>query len=189
MKPVFQTILLSCLLASSSTAQETRIKGLVIPLFDHSIATEYVFHRNLSVQMSYQNQIELGDNIYYHHRLTPSVRYYVTTERPLLDGIYGEFFHRSARIRHIPDQSDDRLKKYQSQSIGLALGKQVFFRSRNMFMEFSFGRYLIYKGNVDIDRPAFDMFIHGNASRTRLDFKLGFRLRSKPHVIGKHQHD
>lgn len=179
MKPVL-LIVFTCLLSSGSLkAQEVRLKGMFIPLFEHSLATEYLFYPNWSVQVAYQNQIELGDNVYYHHRITPSIRYYLTTELQLLDRIYGELFHRSARIRHIPDQSDDHLKKYQSQSVGFALGKQIFFKSRNMFMEFSFGRYFLYKGNIDIDRPAFNMFIHGNDSRTRVDFKLGFRIRSK----------
>jgi hypothetical protein len=179
MNPVLLILLFSCLFTGSAKAQEVRLKGMVIPLFEHSIAAEYAFRPNWSVQMAYQNQIELGDNIYFHHRLSPSVRYYHTTDRPLLDRIYGEFYHRSSFIRHIPDQSDDRLKKYQSQSIGFSLGKQIFFRSRNMFMEFSFGRYLIYNGNVEVDRPVFNVFIHRNESRTRVDFKLGFRLRSK----------
>jgi hypothetical protein len=185
MKPVLLILLISCLLTGSVKAQEVRLKGMVIPLFEHSLASEFVLHPNWSVQLAYQNQIELGDNIYYHHRLSPSVRYYHTTDRPLLDRIYGEFFNRSSFIRHIPDQSDDRLKKYQSQSIGFSLGKQIFFRSRNMFMEFSLGRYFIYHGNVEIDRPIFNVFIHGNHSRTRVDFKLGFRLRPKNHGAEK----
>jgi hypothetical protein len=180
MRPVLLILFFSCLGNVSSYAQDLRFKGMVIPLFEHSLASEFAFHPNWSVQLGYQNQIELGDNTYYHHRLTPSIRYYLTTDRLMFDRIYGEFFHRSAHIRHIPDQSDVRLIKYQSQSIGFALGKQIFFKSRNMFMEFSLGRYFIYKGNTWVDRPAFHMFIHGDESRTRLDFKLGFRLRSHP---------
>ena len=184
MKPVLLILFFSCLGNGATYTQDLRLKGLVIPLFEHSFASEYAFHPNWSVQMGYQNHIELGDNIYYHHRLTPSVRYYLSADRLMFDKIYGEFFHRSAFIRHIPDQSDERLIKYRSQSIGFALGKQIFFRSRNMFMEFSLGRYLIYKGNALVDRPAFHMFIHGEDSRTRLDFKLGFRLRAHQKVQG-----
>lgn len=187
MNQVLLIILLSALLTGSVTAQEIRFKGMIIPLFEHSLATEFVFHPRWSVQMAYQNHIELGDNRYYHHRLTPSVRYYLISDRLLLDRIYGEFFHRSARIRHIPDQSDVRLLKYKSQSIGLALGKQFLFKSRNMFMDISLGRYFIYRGNVDIDRPAFDMFIQGDKGRIRLDFKLGLRLRSKQEVSIRRQ--
>ena len=166
-----------------ASAQDIRVKGLVIPLFEHALATEFAFHPNWSVQLGYQNHIELGDNVYYHHRLTPSFRYYIRSDRGVVDGLFAEAFHRSTFIRHIPDQSDVRLKKYQSQSIGFALGKQHFFRSRNMFMEWSVGRYLIYHGNSWIDRPRFDMFIHGDDGRTRLDFKLGLRLRSRQREV------
>ncbi len=164
----------------SASAQEIRLKGLVIPLFEHAVAAEYVFKPTWSVQLAYQNHIEVGDNVYYHHRISPSLRYYLPSEAAILNGLFGEFFHRTAWIRHIPDQSDEKLIKYQSQSAGFALGKQIFFRSRNMFMEFSVGRYHIYKGNSWVDRPRFDLFIHGEQMRTRLDFKLGFRLRSRP---------
>lgn len=179
MRAVYLTLVLNFLSAIGLYAQEIRLKGLVIPVFEHAVASEYAFSRHWAVQMAYQNHIELGDNIYYHHRFTPSVRYYIVSDHRVLDNFYGEAFHRTAFIRHIPDQSDVKLIKYQSQSLGLALGKQIFFRSRNMFMDISVGRYFIYDGNSWIDRPRFDLFIHGEQSRTRLDFKLGFRLRSR----------
>jgi hypothetical protein len=47
-----------------------------------------------------------------------------------------------------------------------------------MFMDLSVGRYFIYAGNSWIDRPRFDLFIHNEKTRTRLDFKFGFRLKS-----------
>jgi hypothetical protein len=183
MKTLYLTLVLHSLTALGVYAQETRLKGLVIPLFEHAVSAEYVFGRQWSVQLGYQNHIELGDNIYYHHRITPSLRYYFASSRTILDHIYGEAFHRTAFIRHVPDQSDVRLIKYQSQSVGLALGKQIFFRSRNMFMDFSVGRYFIYDGNSWIDRPRFDLFIQGEQSRTRLDFKLGFILKSRKTVL------
>ncbi len=182
MRALYLTIVLNSLMVMGVIAQETRLKGLVIPLFEHAVAGEYAFGRHWSVQMAYQNHIELGDNIYYHHRFTPSVRYYIASNHTFLDNFYGEAFHRTAFIRHIPDQSDVSLIKYQSQSLGFALGKQIFFRSRNMFMDISVGRYFIYQGNSWIDRPRFDLFIHGEQTRTRLDFKFGFRLKSRKHV-------
>lgn len=179
MRIVLWILVFQCFGAMGVTAQEIRLKGLVIPLFEHAVAVEYLPHPNWSVQLGYQNHIELGDNVYYHHRFTPSLRYYLASDRTLLNGLFGEAFHRSSFIRHIPDQSDVKLIKYQSQSAGVALGKQIFFRSRNMFMEFSVGRYIIYSGDARVDRPSFEMFIHGNEGRTRFDFKLGFRLPSQ----------
>jgi hypothetical protein len=178
MRTVYLMIVFISMKALAVSAQETRLKGLVIPLFEHSVAAEYAFGQNWSLQMGYQNHIELGDNIYYHHRFTPSLRYYISSQQTFFDHFYGEAFHRTAFIRHVPDQSDVRLIKYQSQSVGFAFGKQVFFRSRNMFMDLSVGRYFIYAGNSWIDRPRFDLFIHNEKTRTRLDFKFGFRLKS-----------
>jgi hypothetical protein len=179
MRILLWIFLFECFGAMAAAAQELRLKGLVIPLFEHTVAVEYLNKKKWSVQLGYQNHVELGDNVYYHHRLTPSIRYYLSSDRVFLHGLFGEAFHRSSFIRHIPDQSDVTLKKYQSQSVGIAFGKQIYFRSRNMFMEFSWGRYLIYQGNFWVDRPRFDIFIHGDDMRTRLDFKLGFRLHSR----------
>lgn len=179
MRTALWILFVQWLISSTAMGQEIRLKGLVIPLFEHSVAGEYVFHRNFSFQLAYQQHIELGDNTYYHHRVLPSVRFYIASNRSLFDRIYGEVFHRSTFIRHIPDQSDVSLIKYNSQSAGFSLGKQVLFRSRNMFMDFSLGRYFIYQGNSQIDRPGFDLFIQGEKGRIRLDFKLGFRLNAR----------
>ena len=164
-------------------AQEYRIKAFFIPVFEHSIAGEVLISKHLAFQLAYQNHNELGDNRYFHHRFMPSVRYYFLSDDRFLDRFYGEFFHRTAFIRHIPDQSDVAVYKYNTQSVGLSAGKQIIFR-RNVFMDLSFGHYYIYAGDAEDDYSDFNFFNYTERNRWRIDVKIGWILgKKRPKVV------
>jgi hypothetical protein len=164
-------------------AQEYRLKAFFIPVFEHSIAGEVLINKHLAIQLAYQNHNELGDNRYFHHRIMPSVRYYFLSDDRFLDLFYGEIFHRTAFIRHIPDQSDVAVYKYNTQSVGLSAGKQIMFR-RNIFMDLSFGHYYIYAGDAEDDYSDFNFFNYTERNRWRIDIKIGWILgNKKPKVV------
>lgn len=170
-------ILLSFILpaCNGGRAQEYRLKAFLIPLLDHSVAGEVLFHRRLSFQLAYQNHIEWGDNRYFHHRMMPSLRYYHLTANRLFDRFYAEVFHRSAFIRHIPDQSDVPFYDHRTQSVGLSLGKQILFK-RNFLMDLSLGRYRTYSGDAMDDHSDFSLFPFTEGDRWRIDVKVGWVL-------------
>lgn len=153
--------------------QVYRVKAFLLPVFDHSVAVEVVPRQQLGFQLLYQNHNVLGDNRYFHHRLMPSVRYYLRTEGRIADRLYAEVFHRSAWIRHIPDQSRTPLYRSRSQSLGIAIGKQVAFRGNRMLLDLSFGHFRIYAGDAVRDFSDFNLFPYSERSRWRADLKLG----------------
>lgn len=178
MKKTLPLIFTLVFFSTCMVAQEYRIKAFFIPVFEHSIAGEVLMNKHLAFQMAYQNHNELGDNRYFHHRIMPSVRYYFISDDLFLDRFYGEFFHRSAFIRHIPDQSDASVYKYNTQSVGLSAGKQIIFR-RNVFMDLSFGHYYIYAGDAEDDYSDFNFFNYSERNRWRIDIKIGWILGKK----------
>lgn len=153
--------------------QGFRLKAFILPVFEHSLAGEVLHGRHLGFQLAYQNHNVLGDNRYFHHRVIPSVRYYFLDDTRLLDRLYLEVFHRSAWIRHLPDQSSVPMYKYRSQSIGLSAGKQILFRGNRMLMDLSFGHYLIYAGDASRDYSDFNFFRYTERNRWRVDLKMG----------------
>lgn len=178
MKKTLAFIFTLVFLSGFIVAQEYRIKAFFIPVFEHSIAGEVLISKHLAFQLAYQNHNELGDNRYFHHRFMPSVRYYFLSDDRFLDRFYGEFFHRTAFIRHIPDQSDVAVYKYNTQSVGLSAGKQIIFR-RNVFMDLSFGHYYIYAGDAEDDYSDFNFFNYTERNRWRIDVKIGWILGKK----------
>ena len=164
---------------SAVLSQEFRFKFFLIPILDHSVAGEVLVGRRLGFQLAYQNHIEPGDNRYFHHRIMPSVRYYMLSEKRFLDRFYAELFHRSAFIRQIPDQDPEPYYDYSTQSLGFAVGKQFLFR-RNFLMDFSLGRYRLYAGDAKDDHSDFDFLNpYGARDRWRIDVKLGWILGGK----------
>jgi hypothetical protein len=157
----------------TGSGQDFRLKAFFIPVFEHSVAAEWFTGRHLGFQLTYQNHNELGDNRYFHHRVMPSVRYYARTDSRWTDRLYMELYHRSAWIRHIPDQSSVPLYRYATQSLGLSAGKQVLFRGNRMLMDLSFGHYLIYAGDAKQDFSDFNFFRFTERNRWRIDIKLG----------------
>lgn len=174
--------LLPWLLAATLAAngQEYRLKAFVLPVFEHSLAAELVSGGHLGIQLAYQNHNVLGDNRYFHHRLIPSIRYYALTDSRWTDRLYLELFHRSAWIRHVPDQSRDPLYRYSSQSIGLSAGKQILFRGNRMLMDLSFGHYIIYAGDASKDYSDFNFFRFTERNRWRIDIKIGLGWHASP---------
>lgn len=156
-----------------ASGQTYRLKGLVIPVFEHSVAVELLSGSHIGLQLAYQNHNVLGDNRYFHHRVMPSVRYYLNTDRRWSDRFYLELFHRSAWIRHVPDQSSVPLYRYRSQSLGLSVGKQIVFRGNRMLMDISFGHFLIYAGDASRDYSDFNFFRYTERNRWRIDLKIG----------------
>lgn len=174
--------LLPWLLAATFVAkgQEYRLKAFVLPVFEHSLAAELVSGGHLGLQLAYQNHNVLGDNRYFHHRVVPSLRYYVLTDSPWSDRLYLEIFHRSAWIRHVPDQSSVPLYRYRSQSLGLSAGKQILFRGNRMLMDLSFGHYIIYAGDASRDYSDFNFFRYSERNRWRIDIKVGLGWHARP---------
>jgi hypothetical protein len=174
--------LLSALILAvlGASGQRYRLKALVIPVFDHTVAAEILSGSHIGLQMAYQNHNVLGDNRYFHHRVIPSIRYYVNTDKRWSDRFYLECFHRSAWIRHLPDQSSVPLYRYRSQSLGLSLGKQVVFRGSRMLMDMSFGHYRIYAGDAARDFSDFNFFRYTERNRWRIDLKIGLGWKAKP---------
>lgn len=179
--------LITCLLAATLAVkgQEYRLKAFVLPVFEHSLAAEMVSGGHLGIQITYQNHNVLGDNRYFHHRLIPSIRYYALTDNRWTDRLYLELFHRSAWIRHIPDQSSVPLYRYASQSIGLSAGKQIVFRGNRMLMDLSFGHYIIYAGDAARDYSDFNFFRYTERNRWRIDIKIGLGWNARPKVQTK----
>lgn len=171
------TVLL--LTAIAASGQAYRVKALVIPVFEHSLAAEILTGSHVGLQLTYQNHNVLGDNRYYHHRVIPSLRYYVNTEHRWSDRFYLELFHRSAWIRHVPDQSSVPLYRYRTQSLGLSAGKQIVFRGNRMLMDLSFGHYIIYAGDASRDYSDFNFFRYTERNRWRIDLKIGLGWKSK----------
>lgn len=171
------TVLL--LTAIAASGQAYRVKALVIPVFEHSLAAEILTGSLVGLQLTYQNHNVLGDNRYYHHRVIPSLRYYVNTEHRWSDRFYLELFHRSAWIRHVPDQSSVPLYRYRTQSLGLSAGKQIVFRGNRMLMDLSFGHYIIYAGDASRDYSDFNFFRYTERNRWRIDLKIGLGWKSK----------
>lgn len=171
------TVLL--LTAIAARGQAYRVKALVIPVFEHSLAAEILTGSHVGLQLTYENHNVLGDNRYYHHRVIPSLRYYVNTEHRWSDRFYLELFHRSAWIRHVPDQSSVPLYRYRTQSLGLSAGKQIVFRGNRMLMDLSFGHYIIYAGDASRDYSDFNFFRYTERNRWRIDFKIGLGWKSK----------
>lgn len=171
------TVLL--LTAIAASGQAYRVKALVIPVFEHSLAAEILTGSHVGLQLTYQNHNVLGDNRYYHHRVIPSLRYYVNTEHRWSDRFYLELFHRSAWIRHVPDQSSVPLYRYRTQSLGLSAGKQIVFRGNRMLMDLSFGHYIIYAGDASRDYSDFNFSRYTERNRWRIDLKIGLGWKSK----------
>jgi len=156
----------------TATGQDIRIKGMFFPFIEHSIAVENLTHQNVSVQVLYQNRIELGDNKYYHHKVIPSIRYYFSSDKRFINQLYIEAFYRYAYIKHFPDQSEEPYYKYYSNSLGLDVGKQLFL-SDNFFIEFGAGYYYIYSGKEWYN------FSDNDRHRLRIDLKIGVALTRK----------
>jgi hypothetical protein len=156
----------------TATGQDIRIKGMFFPFLEHSIAVENLTHQNVSVQVLYQNRIELGDNEYYHHRVIPSIRYYFSSEKRFINRLYIEAFYRYAYIKHFPDQSDVPYYNYYSNSFGLDGGKQ-FFLSDRLLIDFGVGYYYIYSGKE------WHNFSDNNRHCLRIDLKFGVALTRK----------
>ena len=157
------------------TGQDIRIKGLFFPFLEHSIAVENLTNKNVSVQVTYQNQIELGDNVYYHHRVVPSIRYYFSSDKSFINRLYIDVFYRYVFIRHYPDQSVVPFYNYYSNSLGLMGGRQ-FFLSDRFLIDFAVGYYYIYSGKEWYN------FSDDNRHRLRIDIKFGVALTRKKKI-------
>ncbi len=156
----------------TATGQDNRIKGIIFPFIEHSIGVEKLITKNISVQLLYQNRIIPGDNRYFHHNLIPSIRYYISSNKGLINLIYIELFYRYAYVKHFGDQSIEPYYKYYSNSIGVDIGKQIFL-SKNFFMEFGVGYYYMYSGKEQYNH------FEGDKNNLRIDLKVGIRLHCK----------
>ena len=151
------------LVLSTASGQETRVKGLLIPLVEHSIGVEQKLSKRLSIQMLYINRVNPSITRYYYHRLIPSFRYYILSENQILDHLFFEVFYRYAYTKQIPDQSPENY--FYSNSVGLDIGKQRLIAD-NFFIEGSLGYYYIYSGE-DPKNPLGGL---------RIDIKFGVRI-------------
>jgi len=173
MKKALAFCLASLMSIFPTLGQTYRVKAFLLPVLEHSAAVEVVPRQHVGLQLLYQNHNVLGDNRYFHHRLIPSVRYYVRTDTRISDRLYAELFHRSAWIRHIPDQGSAPFYGYRSQSLGISLGKQFAFRGNRMLLDLSIGHYRIYAGDAARDFSDFYLFPYRERARWRVDLKLG----------------
>jgi hypothetical protein len=156
-------MMLSLLTAS---AQETRVKGLLIPFVEHSIGVEQSISRKFSIQLLYINRVNPSITKYYYQRVIPSFRYYIFSNEKKRDFTFIEVFYRYAYTKQVSDQSPE--KRFFSNSVGLDIGKQRLI-SDNAFIEGSIGYYFIYSGE-DPKSPLGGL---------RIDIKFGVRIKYK----------
>jgi hypothetical protein len=161
-----------------TAGQDIRIKGMFFPLAEHSVGLEILLNKHFSGQLLYQNQIQLHEgHSHLHHRLIPSIRYYLLSDNKVLNHLYIETFYRQSFIRL---RSDTRVFKYATSSFGLSAGRQ-FILSDKFLIDLSFGHYYIYSNNENEwqDFPNNIIFPYQYRHRWRIDIKFGFILTNK----------
>jgi hypothetical protein len=163
------------LLSFTLKGQEIRSKAIFFPLIEHSMGMEVFMNNNFSIQLLFQNQIILGDNNYSQNRFIPSLRYYMISEKRIINNFFFDGYYRLNFIKLNPDQSFGHLF-FRTSAAGINLGRK-FNLSKVISLEPSYGHYYIFSGDASEDYLFGELFKYHPRIRTRIDLKLGFKIK------------
>lgn len=155
----FAIILVLAFSGLQLAAQNSYLKGVIIPTINHTVGYEYRFNKVFGIQLLLQHHWEMpfGEIDYQNFRAMPGFRFYLPAKNEVINDLYLSTYFRAARIiQNFEGPPFDN--RTNTAGVGANIGKQFNVIKGALKFEVGFGAYYIFGDGEWWDYSEYNLF-------------------------------